>query len=347
MTHLNCKIFLLYALFVGGCQMDNTDNRLIVRKEKTVVRQSPDEKSEVLCALEKGDQLEDLDETGKVESVFKIGNDIFQSPWVKVKSSSDITGWVLAWALKPSQNDDEWLLRKRMDTYWGKTLRAERDSWKKRFLSINSQEDWFQVWREGVHLRDTLFHILHKRPEISGALHYQWISEVLPGFVYQETVLPGRPSLFADFRIWHQKALSTEGQQDNALAGLFLSLFPLDSIESNFPCWVFQLDDQHCASQLGLGRHSTILKMLDSLSLSAPMAGNEYKAIKMQLFEDIMDPKSQYWQPAGKIREELANLLANPPACLTREDIDALNIRLRMFDNPAQHGIRVNLRSGL
>jgi hypothetical protein len=347
MTHLNCKIFLLYALFVVGCQTENTDNRLIVRKEKTVIRQLPDEKSEVLCSLEKGDQLEDLGETGKVESVFKIGNDIFQSPWLKVKTSSDITGWVLAWALKPIRNDDEWLLRKRVDTYWGKNLRTERDSWKKGFLSINTQEEWFKVWRDGMHLRDTLLHLLHKQPEISGSLNYQWISELLPGFVYQETVMPGRPCLFADYRIWHQKALSTEGHQDNALAGLLLSLFPLDSIESNFPYWVFQLDDQHYASQLGLGRHSTILRSLDSLSLSAPMAGKECKAIKMKLFEDIMDQKSQYWQPATKIREELANLLANPPACLTREDIDALNIRLRMFDNPAQHGIRVNLRSGL
>ncbi|MCC7466970.1 MAG: hypothetical protein IT261_11910 [Saprospiraceae bacterium] len=300
----------------------------------------------MLKRLQKGDRLQDLDETASSESVFFIREETFQSPWIKIKMPEGQSGWVLAWSVKPLEPDSTWLLRKRMDTYWGKGLRMERDRWLDDFRSMKSQEDWFSALRTAVYLRDTMMQLLHHKPDTEDRLSFRWMTKLLPGFILQESSSSGKPYLFADYRIWLGKAIQCSGGQDDALARCYCSLFPEDSIESRFPIWVFQLGEEEYASQLGLGRHDLVLRNLDVLLQEAPLAKKEIMALKNLILEDILDHSRSYWQSADKIQKELQGIISHLPACLSPDETEAIRIRIKMFQQPELHGIKLNLRSG-
>lgn len=346
MTHLTGKIFLISCIFFIAFCVKIPDNQLVVWGENAVVRKGPDDKSAVVHMLDKGDRVKDLDEAATSESVFFIKDEIHQSPWIKVEMPNGQSGWVLAWSVKPLKEDSAWLIRKRIDTYWGKGLRLKRDQWLDRFSTIKSEEDWISAWRQAVQLRDTMIYMLHHRPDNGEVLSFQWMSELLPGFILQESSNAVKPFLFADYRIWLEKAFHTPGKQDNVLAFAYCKLFPEDSIESGYPVWVFQLGEEESASQLGLGLHEQMLRSLDTLLHEAPLAKQEIMAVKNQLLEDILDHDRTYWQASEKILQELQAITSHPPDCLSESEKEAISIRAKMFRQPELHGIRVNLRSG-
>lgn len=346
MTHLIGKIFLFSCIFFLTFCTNSHDNQLIVWGENALIRKEPDDRSSVVQMLKKGDRLQDLEETAASESVFYIRNELQQSPWIKIGMPNGQVGWVLAWFVKPLKEDSAWLPRKRMDTYWGKGLRMERDKWLDKFSNIKSEEDWFVAWRRAVHLRDTMMQELHHKPVTEERLSFQWMAGLLPGFILQESSNTGKPYLYADYTMWLDKAVRSSGDQDDALVRCYCSLFPSDSIESAFPLWVFQLGEEEAASQLGLGRHDHVLRSLDTLLRDAPLAREEFLMVKNQIMEDILNHSRSYWQAPEKIRQELQRITSHPPACLSADEIEAVSIRSRMFEQPGLHGIRVNLRSG-
>lgn len=346
MTHLMNKIFLTCSFLALWSCKNAVENGLIVRKENVVLRQSPMEGSPEVHMLGKGEQLIDLNATASNESVIQMGKETIQSPWLKIRTEEDKIGWVLAWEVKPITDQSDWLLGKRMDTYWGALLRDKRARYVSQFHQIKTQEDWYTAYHTGIHLRDTLMQLFQKLPNSGPSLNNRWMVELLPGFLYQEAAYAGQPYLFADYRLWLKKAHQTTGIQDDAGADLLTTIFPADSIESFFPVWVFQLDDQRFASQLGLGRHLSILQQIDKVQPSIPLADNVLRSIKQLIMEDILDRNSQYWQPAVKIREELATILSHPPKCLSPEELESIKIRLRTFEQPVKNGIKVDLRSG-
>lgn len=346
MTHLTGKILLISCIFCLAFCTKNADSQLIVWGENAVVRMEPDDRSVVIQMLDKGDRVRDMDETASSESVFYVSKVIQQSPWIKIGLPNGQSGWVLAWSVKPLNKDSTWLLKKRMDTYWRKGLRLERDKWLEGFRAIKDQEDWFSVFRQAVHLRDTMVHMLQQRPDNGDQMTFHWMAELFPGFILQQSSGTRKPQLYADYRIWLEKAINSSGRQDDALARHYCSLFPVDSIESKYPVWLFQIGEEEYASQLGLGRHDHVLRSLDTLLREAPMAKLEIMAVKSLILEDILDHDRSYWQASEKILLELQGIINHPPACLSANEIEAVSIRSKMFEQPDLNGIRVNLRSG-
>ncbi|HLP94038.1 MAG TPA: SH3 domain-containing protein [Saprospiraceae bacterium] len=346
MGHYLGKIFLLLSVLWMACTGNDADNQLIVRKENTVLRAEPDEKSKEIKQLAQGERLLDLEQTATHESVLKNGEGVYQSPWIKVSTSNQQTGWVLAWSVKPLKENQAWLLEKRMATYWGKSLLQQRNQWCTSLSNLHTAEDWLHTWRQAVNLRDTMMELLIRRPKQEKQLSYQWAAGVLPGFVFQQAQETGQPHLFADFRFWQAKALATTGKEDDVLTELYLSMFPADSIESAFPVWTFPLDEQTFASQLGQGRHLALLQKLDLALREAPVLQNEIQEVKNMILEDILDRNRQYWQAVPLILKELDAILSSTPAILTSADLDALQIRRAMFVQAAENGIRVDMRSG-
>lgn len=346
MPHSAWKILPLLPLFLFCKNEQATDTRLFVHVAQTSLRSAPSEKSHEIALLEKNQTLTDLGEVSRAESQIALGCDVFQTPWLKVRTPKDQIGWVLAWAVRPARERADWLLQKRLDCYFGKALAARRNAVCQSFLAIETEPQLAEAWRESAMLRDTFLHLLSRHPESGFSLQLNWIGEALPGFLFQKIGENERPQLFADFRVWQQKALNTKGLQDDLFLEVCLAAFPHDSIESFFPAWKFQLSETESASQLGTGQHLKILRQIDRALAAGTLFLPQLERIKEQILEDVFENSVRYWQPQAKILAELNALSADPPKCLSAREREALGIRSRMFENFEENGIRVNLRSG-
>ncbi len=346
MQHSVCKFFLPLLLLFACNQSQKTDYQLSVRVLKASLRAEPSEKSREIATLTKNQLLLDLEETSSFESQISEGGARYQTPWLKVQTTDNQIGWVLAYAIKPNKAQKDWLLQKRLDCYFGKTLRANRNQLLEQFAQVETDAQLAMVWDNAVTLRDTFLELLSSRPEPGFQPQFDWMAEVLPAFVSQKNKDFAWPFLFADYRIFHDKALKTNGLQDDAFFSLCMAAYHLDSIESFFPVWTFQLSESTSASQLGTGQHSEMLHKIDAALEAGPLFAKPLNRMKELILEDVFGKKQQYWQPKEKIVAELVELLKNPPRCLSIQDRTALEIRQKMFEDPEENGLKVNLRSG-
>jgi len=346
MPHFTWKFFWI-VLFLLSCKNEKSLNgQLMVDYAQTILRSDPSEKSKEIIKLIKGQSLVDLGEVGPSESLIAQGAEVFQTPWIKVQTMDDQTGWVQAWTLKPTYDQGDWLLQKRLICYFGKTLEMRRNVLLQNFTNVKTEEQFAKVWRESCVLRDTFLQLQAKRPERGIQMQFNWLGTALPGFIFQKDGMGEQPKLFADFKIWQQKALKTKGLQDDAFIQTYLLAFPKDSIESFFPAWKFQITETESASQLGVGEHLKILHQIDQALVSGLLFKSLLEALKEQLLEDIYEKNIHYWQPKEKILKEITQILADPLTCLDSRERESLNIRRKMFEDPEGSGIVVNLRSG-
>jgi hypothetical protein len=334
----------LGLLFFFACQTQIPENQVFVNAEQTALRAAPSEKSRELAALKNGQALRELGEVSRTESRLRLGEALFQTPWLKVQTTDGLVGWAFAGALRPAADHADWLLQKRLECYFGPALAARRNAWAAAPAPTGEQQ-FADHWREAVALRDTLLHTLGSRPEPDFQPDFEWLRAVLPGFVFQKVAEGTRPWLFADYRFWQQKALKTNGLQDDALLEACLAAFPQDSIESFFPAWQFQYSDYESASQLGSGAHLQMLLQIDRAAQNGTIFAPELAALKEQLLDDILQ-NTRYWQSKEKVLTELGQIFKDRPNCLSERDYDALAIRQPMFEDPTAHGLRLNLRTG-
>ena len=346
MPHFDWKILLL-LLLAFACQNEQSiDRQYVVSVKQASLRAEPDQKSLEIRSLLQGQTLVDLDEVSSSETQVVMGEDIFQTPWIKVKTDENEVGWVLAWALSPTRNREDWLLQKRLACYFGKNLTVRRNALVKSLPALQAEDQLFNFWMESKALRDTFLTILRRRPELGFQPSFNWLNDGLPGFLYQKVGVSEMPYLFADFVFWQQLALKTNGLQDDAYFQTCLVAFQQDSIESFFPSWKFQISDSESASQLGTGRHLEMLQQIDRAMQAGPVFALLLSGFKDQVLEDIFGKNIQYWQPREKILKELDRMLDAAPQCLDAREREALGIRRRMFENPEENGIVVNLRGG-
>ncbi|MDO8365731.1 MAG: SH3 domain-containing protein [Saprospiraceae bacterium] len=346
MPHFDWKILPLLLLLTGCKNKQSPEYQIIVSAEQASLRAEPSEKSREIATLRRHETLADLGEVSSFESQIIVGEHFYQTPWIKVKTADDQEGWVHASALRPVREQSDWLLQKRLICYFGKNLSMRRNTLYKKFKNVETEGQLLDFWQESVTLRDTFLVLLSQRPESGFQPQFNWLNEVLPGFIYQKIGAGSQPHLFADFGKWQQKVLKTNGLQDNIFIETCLAAFPTDSIESFFPVWKFQLSESESASQLGTGQHLRMLTQIHQALASGSLFAPQLLVIKDQILEDIFGKNQRYWQPQEKILEELGQIIANPPKCLSAPEREAFSIRQKMFEDPGGNGIVVNLRSG-
>jgi hypothetical protein len=142
------------------------------------------------------------------------------------------------------------------------------------------------------------------------------------------------------------KASTTLSTSDDVFFQTMVAFYPTDSIESFYPVWTIQTDENDGCSQLGLGNHHAMLKHIDDALNNCPEFEPELIKAKNLLLEDILGKDVCYWQIEKKILTELNLILENNYKCLMPRDVMALKARKQMFENPQANGIRVNLRAG-
>lgn len=346
MPQFKCKFLSLLLLLVCCTNNQSVENQIFVTATMASVRSEPSEKSQEIAQIGQGKYLGDLGEVSMAESVLNMGGQRVQSPWMKIQTPDGQRGWVLAWSLMPSQNGAEWLLQKRMEAYFGSAVCTARNALFEEIINLQTDAQLSKAWRSSRGLRDTMLTLLTRRPQQSEDLRFDWLNEAIPGHFYQKNSDNGNGRLLADFRYWHQKALQTSGKQDDDFFQICLEVYPLDGTESFAPVWKFELPDAEPLSHLGAGHHLRILQRLDRALAQGSVFTPNLLEFKELLLEDIFGQQQRYWLSAAKIKGELADILANPPSCLSQRERDALAIRQKMFDAPAEHGISVDLRSG-
>lgn len=346
MQHLDWKILSLLFLLCFCKNKQLTDNQLYISVKHASLRAEPDEKSHEIASLKKDQTLTDLGEVSRFESQVAAGGNIYQTPWIKVQTTENQTGWVHAWALRPMEKQEDWLLQKRLSCYFGESLRARRNALLQSFKKVQTAEQVSTLWKESTALRDTFLSMLSNRTEKSYSPQFIWLNEVLPGFLFQKVGENNSPYLFADFRVWQKTGLKTTDKQDDIFFRTCLAAFPTDSIESFFPVWKFQISELESASQLGSGQHLKMIQHIDNAFESGTLFASVLDDLKNQILEDIFEKNMRYWQPQHKILEELRQIMDNPPKCLSVREREALSIRQKMFEDPVGNGIVLNLRSG-
>lgn len=317
--------------------------------DKIAVREQAGEKSREIASVTKGEKLTDLGRVSNFVSNIRLGDSLLQGPWIEVALRDGRSGWAFAAALSPQGDRLEWLLQKKMQCFFGADLSARRNMWLNDQKQMNTESDVARQYKASMALRDAVMARLAARSEPGEAdltPDFFWLNDALPGFVVQRMDESGRVFCFADYRIWQQAARSTPGDQDDRFFDLKQQMFPFDSIESKFPVWTFQTSLEEGSSRLGAGIHLQMLKKIDEALLACPLFKEELIEDKALILNDILDSKTSYRMAEDKIREELDQILSNPPRCLDDRDLLALQERRKLFDQPAANGIRVNLRAG-
>ncbi|MCS7036262.1 MAG: hypothetical protein RMJ33_04995 [Saprospiraceae bacterium] len=323
----------------NGGPADHSDARVTVA---THLRQAPDESSTTTQHLPEGAALLDLGEVSPYLSGIYLGDTLLWEPWLRMRTLEGNTGWVFGGFVqlnKASTGETlRWRCEKRLYALFGPIPAQRLMRWAAQ--PITTDTALAHHLREGLALRDTLQTALRyglRRPTPDAQPDLRWLSP------YLRYLRRYRGGIAVDYGLLAREAQQTRGQQDDYFAQSCIEAYPIDSMESPLPAWVFPLSWTESASNLGAGRHQATLDRLDDALQQAPLFQPEWQRLKDLVMSDILDIERSYWQPLPKILAELDALLAQPPNCLTAQERAALALRRQML---AQGLARTDLRSG-
>jgi hypothetical protein len=351
-------LFIILIAGLAGCSGNadrNPQSYLVVVPRGATLLDTSGEKGRIIQTLAAGTRVSDLGQVSRFTTPIQFGDAVMEAPWLKVSVSDGKTGWVFAGNLQPEHGDAEpWLAHQKERSFFGESLTHQIDQWNAGRDHTSQQVELLDHYHKGMALRTNLINALSRRAEASGSEaqpDFSWLSNMMPGFIYQRVGQGGAPYLFADYRYWQGRAAATPGVADDAFFAIYLAIFPLDSIESFYPVWTIQTGEDSGSSQLGTGKHLQIMKRIDPVfshrdSIYVPVFP-EIKALRDEVLADMLENKRTYWQPADKIKAEIRQIIEANLASLAETDKIALKKRIDMFDDPVRYEIRVNLRSGL
>lgn len=343
-------IFLILTTIVAcNDSSQQAKSPQLVVQISTELREQPDEKSRERLHLPARTVLLDLGETSRFLASAYLSDTLRHEPWLRVQVPGGASGWVFAAAVRPSGLDAAaeraWVMDKRAQGLFGTPV-AEQLRTEAMRPPAETDTTFAQHFRAAKHLSDTLNRLLAYAVRRDAALvpaDLSWLADYLPLFrVYSGT----DARLALDFRQVAAVAAHTNGTQDDAFAEIGCAAFPLDSVESVLPAWVFPLSLETSCSNLGAGQHLALLEKLEHALTQGDLFRPELLALKNRILADVLDQTRAYWRPQDQMVSELNAILAAPLTCLSDRDRLALSARLAMFRSPMANGIRVNLRAG-
>lgn len=340
-------IFFACCLF-ATCQppFSNAEFPPLTVQAPTELREQPDEKSRELLRLSAGATLADRNETSRFLASVYLDDTLLQEPWLRVQTPDGRQGWVFAGAVVPADRSTtdvaRWLQGKRAQALFGAAVARQLWDWAETDLPATDTA-FANHLRAGLHLRDTLNQLLAhavSRDAAQVPVDLSWLAAPMRYFWVQRTPVT---TLALDYRLAAQAAARTAGRQDDQFSRIGFDAYPLDSIESNLPAWVFPLSVEESCSNLGAGHHLALLKKIEVALQTGAAFRPELLHWKDLILADILDKSRAYWQPRDKILTELDQIFAAGLSCLSDRDRLALEARRAMF---VAGEVQVDLRSG-
>jgi len=333
-----------FLLLFSFCKSFEPDH-LVVAPSASIF-EYPDPGSAAVAVLQANEGLLDMGKVSRFETTLEMDQSQTTMPWMEMQNQDGKKGWVWMGWIRPFSTDSmAWIQDKRLMCYLGNDLYRQTQN----LHNLSEQTPLAEKYSRAINLRDSILYVLHHRPEdgLAGQPDdWIWLTKAMPGFVFQRIDSGVRPYLFSNYPYWLQRALETPEKVDDLFFETMCLVYPTDSIESFFPVWTIQTDENKGCSQLGLGRHDAMLKRLDEAMVSSPSFEPELFKVKNLLLEDIFGKEDCYWQNEKNILTELNMILDNQYKCLSSRDVIALKARKDMFENPAANGILVDIRAG-
>lgn len=330
----------------------STPIEFIVNIDNIRLRAAPGPEGKEIAQLPKGTVLIDQNEMSDFTSKIKLRGIQFDEPWLKVKTKEELTGWIYAGGVHFHLNDDNkkarLLMQRRLKVLFGEVA-DEILNYQQSYTQVQSTQDFITNYRKGNQLRDTLVQLLETRIPVD---HDQlpdlfWLKEAMPAYQPALVAEGTLYYLFKDFKTLKEKASQTDGKEDDAFCDLMLAVHAMDSVEYFFPSWFLQTWDYGGYSMLGQGIHFDILTKIEGLKNQNNPFKDEYIEIKDELLNDMTNQYVEYGEGSVKIINEIKRILSANFSVLTTNDVVELKARIKQFENPDKHNIKVNLKAGI
>ena len=307
-----------------------------------------------IARIDKNTPLFYLEKMSAFTTEITLNGITFNEPWLFVELPDQQKGWVYAGivdfdnkGLGKSLYDD--IIRKRLAHFFGENASNLIEIYSELYENTETAYEFSELYRVGLELRDSLIIELNQinlseTPEIPDLF---WMDEPLPALIPTQVPEANMFHLFFDYKSLMQKAKATVGLEDEAFINVLYSMYHHDSIEYFYPSWyIYQSDFTNIYSLLGENIHYKLLVEMDSLSVESTLFKTFYNDIKIQLVQDITS-NNQYWRSSEDILKELQMIIEADLPILNEADKIGLSARVKMFEQPQEFDVLVNMREGL
>ncbi|MDV7400462.1 hypothetical protein RZS08_54105, partial [Arthrospira platensis SPKY1] len=107
---------------------------------------------EVLTTLSEGDTLYDMGEVSAFTTEVTLRGVRFDEPWIRVRTSDSLTGWVYAGGVHFQLDDrvelTRRLMQRRLQTFFGENLAQRTLDYRQAYRQVRSSEAFAATYRE-------------------------------------------------------------------------------------------------------------------------------------------------------------------------------------------------------
>jgi len=353
-------LIFLSSLFVqcnhkkDGAPIDIKDSLVLVTTTEDVrIRSKAGENGKEIKRIGKSTTLYYLNEISDFTTEVAIQGIQFNEPWLKVQLPDGTQGWIYAGYVKfdtKAKGSDlaKQIITKRLANFFGANAGQLIEQYQKLYKETETSLEFSEMYLVGKQLRDTLLVNLQQinfseSPEIPDLF---WVNEPIPALV--PTRLPEGGvgfSLFFDYKELYQKALQTVDKQDDAFVKLHFLVYSTDSMEYYYPSWFLPNEAFMGGNSLfGEGIHSKVIAQMDTLMKQGNIFEVAVQELKNMIMMDIVTTNN-YWRSQDEVLEELNAIILADYRLFTPDDKLALSQRVKMFQNPSEFEINLNMRA--
>ncbi len=345
----NQKISIQYPKSVSVEPLEEVE--LLVYINNLRLREGPNEK--VIAALPKNTIVKYKGETSMFRTRVKMRGMELNAPWLFVKTEDGQQGWIYGGGIKPKTSDETRATKIIDDIHLNSVFEnyvvQKIEDYSKQWDAIQTSSDFAKTYLFGEKVQEDINEVLGERVAIndpSNLMDMGWLERSMIGYQNSLAAEATQFYLFQNYKLMHQKAVQSEGTEDDDFIELQFKVCAFDSIEHFYKSWFFQTWDYGGHSLLGQGKHLEILSEMNTILSRSKLFEKPILELKNELIKDIIDEHITYWEPKDKILDELRNIINANFVLLNKNDLIGLKARKKMFEKPIANKIEVNKRAG-
>lgn len=346
----SCALSLLLSCNAPSSSDSTDPNQIKVSIAGLRLFSSPGVEGRALRKLKRGERLKDLGEVSSFLTPLNLNGRSYIEPWLKVQSAKGEQGWVYGAVLyQPNGAVAPQLWSKRAAALFGPSLAHKMGRYQQTLEAAQTEQALAEAYHQFCEILDSL--TLHTSFALAVDPTFRlpdlaWLPQVLPNVVPQMSPRGDNYYFFTHFGQYHERALVTQGESDDAFFAWCIQQYPADSIEYLFPRYIIETEREQGHSLLGRGLHLQALQQLDSLYGRKTPFERDLIALKNRCIDDITASRAAFWETREKIIAELTEICQSDLAILTKADKIALKTRLQQMQEPKKYGLETDVQAG-